>query len=497
MSILLATGNPFLDNSLEEYFKWEHRIEYLEELEFIDQRFPEIQTIILSMYIPSIHDEKDIHRKYKTICYLLKQLKASGIRFIVLASDEIPFEVLEQIYLLDIYDLIITDNGEIDISTILDRIYHPKTKAEAEKELMKYRPKKEDVNLYEEEEEEIKEKQKEEQAEENKGFLFLSQKNKPLESTEEASRRQIAVKANYRVISRKQDLSSKVSIRDVSKEEYAHTRIDESKLISFWSAAPGQGKRTLSQSLAKVIASRNYKVLYVELDYFYPSFAWTSGLSHPAKNIFQLAMHVSDQDEFDLKQYVASPRDVFGSQKRIQQAISKIPPKLDFMALPSNFVVEEFPSIKSEQFIDHFIKGLKNLSYDAIILNLPNEIEHLFSFPVMLESDEIFNILTPHPGRIVRYGQLKKKLKNTPLNMTKWSTIFNQVHEEIQKDALDSFIQEESRMVVPFDPKRALLELDLSLGSPMIDKKMAELADMFGFIDTTVPEKKKKFLSLR
>ena len=57
------------------------------------------------------------------------------------------------------------------------------------------------------------------------------------------------------------------------------------KIIGIYGAQRGLGATTIGQSLTKVIANSNSKVLYIELDYLNATFAHKTAISHPEKNM--------------------------------------------------------------------------------------------------------------------------------------------------------------------------------------------------------------------
>jgi len=262
------------------------------------------------------------------------------------------------------------------------------------------------------------------------------------------------------------------------------------KLVSFWGITPGLGKRTLSQSLAKVISNRGYRVLYLELDYENAAFSITTGLSHEEKNLLNMVLALNGDEEFDIQNFIAIPED-FIKKGRNEKSIEKI--GFHFSVFADSFQKDQFPSISDPKtFVDRFITRVKDLPYDAIILNLPNPLESIFAFPIMLKSDAIVNVITLNPARIKKYQEIRKVISTTPIDSNKWFTVVNQYAvNDLSKDTIDQVLGENTLLVVPNDATRAEHELNLMIGGVMIDRDMGLLADHFGFKAETSENKRK------
>lgn len=265
--------------------------------------------------------------------------------------------------------------------------------------------------------------------------------------------------------------------RNLDSRNETTSLIGQEKLFAFWGSSTNLGKRTLAQSYAMQIAKMGYKVLYVEFDYLVPTLAVTTALTNPDKNFYQLAL---SQDTFDLNQFIANKMDV-SITKEMAPLFDEIPMDFNFLGLPAGFDEMMFPTITNDDFLKSLLSALKDSEFEAVIINLPNNIENLFSYPVMLESDVIFSVTTPNPIRTLEYRKIRKILDETPLDMNKWEVLVNQVGSEISKQVCDDLLHEQSLLTIPYDIQRPAHELDLMFGSPIINKKMAELAAMYGF----------------
>ena len=281
------------------------------------------------------------------------------------------------------------------------------------------------------------------------------------------------------------------------------------KIISFFSNSPNQGKRTISQSFAKILSNNNQKVLYVELDYYNPSFANSTQISHPKKNIRGFIQSAVLQSKFDVEPYIYTSDEVKAeSNKRVQTVHAELPKNLHFLTLPLNFEETTFPTItnsedeKSEEeafnFVEKIMFQLRNLEYSVIIINLPNEIKSVFGLPVLIESDQVVNVITANPTRIVEYQNVLKTIKHTSIDLKEWFTVINQTNSSIDDSEYMGLINEENApMLIPYDIERANYEFSLKIGSPSIDLCNEELIQSMGFPIQPKAKRKGLFASRR
>lgn len=485
MTVLIATGNAVLDAHLKKYLHSSFKVNYVEEVIDAVGKVQDTNVVILSSFLPSAHDDDEL-KQNESFQNVIQHLLNHDIRIVFLTDTTIPVEVLESLFNVGVYDYIITEDGNVDLENILAKVEKPSTEEMARKAIEDYLTKYEEKPLqqlkvakkYEEKPLSIKTES------ELESYHFAEYREKEKLKT-------LAVQQHTN--SEQDDIvhqKVRVGKQRMKISQNIKNDVEEPKIFAFWGASTNLGKRTLSQSFAAQIAKLGYSVLYIEFDYINPSLALTTALSNPDKNLYQLSL---SQESFDLNQYIANKMDV-RITKEMVSLFSEIPSEFYFLGLPSGFSPEQFPSITNEAFISTLISALKEVEFDAVVMSLPNQIDNIFSFPIMLESDVVFAVTTSNPVRINEYRQLKKILNDTPLNMDKWEVIVNQIGNEIPKEVCDQLLRERSILAVPYDIQRASYELDLRMGSPIINQKMNELASLYGFLAPEPEVTKKKGL---
>lgn len=476
MSIVLATGNSMINDAISKKVNEVVVVNYLEELKGIKKLHPKVKAVILSSYISSAF-EGDFKKQHASFKETLINLKNDNIRVIYLTDTQSPFEFLEFLIQLGMYDVIVSEEGELELNDILTLLEKPNNSEKGLKIMGN-----------------IKEQIANSIGEQNGDLTTLD--TKPISFQSEAKKSPFQKSARKEKGSSKesQPLLGKSNIRKrIEDAKAASISEGNEKVFAFWASTSNLGKRTLSQSFALQLAQKQYKVLYVELDYIKPAFATTTGLSSRTKNFYQLCL---SQENFELEKFIASKHDVeLKGKKGFQKVIEKIPDNFHFLALPVGFKTELFPKI-GEGFVPNLIKAFNDSEYDAVVLNLPNELDDVFTYPVMLEVDKVFHVLSDNIVRIEEYREVKQFLQETPLNLNKWETIFNLVGEGISQEALDSLIGEKSAAAIPMDTMRSLHEMDLQIGSPSINEYLDEIVSSFGFVNMAENRKKKRLLGL-
>ncbi|WP_121616783.1 AAA family ATPase [Virgibacillus halodenitrificans] len=488
MTVLIATGNAVLDDHLKKYLETSYKVNYVEELADVVDKVQEANVVVLSSYLPSTHEE-DQEKELQSFQYAVHHLLERNIRIVFLTDTSISVEMLEHLFNLGVYDFIITEDGNVDLEDILNKVGSPSSAKKASNIIDDYAK----------------------QVNPKHHVLYPKVKGEPMKTLKKSEleryhhaeyNEQEAPKTLASHRTQENDVENETTNQTAKRKnqrrktsETVNNQVEEPKMFAFWGASTNLGKRTLSQSYASQIAKLGYSVLYIEFDYMNPALALTTALSNQEKNLYQLSL---SQDSFDLKQYIANKMDV-KITKEMVSLFSEVPENLHFLGLPSGFTSEQFPSITNKGFLGTLISALKEVEFDAIVMNLPNQIDNLFSFPVMLESDVVFAVTTSSPVRINEYRKLKQMLNDTPLNMDKWEVIVNQVGEDIPREVCDQLLRERSILSVPYDVQRPSYELDIRIGSPSINNKMNELASLYGFMlpEPEVTKKKGIFGGLK
>lgn len=262
------------------------------------------------------------------------------------------------------------------------------------------------------------------------------------------------------------------------------------KIIGVYSVEPNLGKATIAQSLSKVIAEANTKVLYVEMDYTNPSFFLKTQLSHETKNMESLMRRVVLENRMDVENYIATRKDFTNSNA------TQLPYSLDCIAFGKEYDIESFPEFnvdvenQAEAFADNFVKKLKNLGYDAVIINLPNRIDSIFGLPLMRKCDEVINILSANPTILSKYIELDSVFKRADMNENEWLHVFNKCSSIVDDKHYINLVDFEISNCIPFDPERIENEFALKIGSVTIDEHTKKIARQLGF---DVKKEERKF----
>ncbi|MEQ6391246.1 hypothetical protein RZN22_18380 [Bacillaceae bacterium S4-13-58] len=495
-----ATGNALLDDHIKKQFVTSVKVNYLEELRELKTKHNDADVVILSSFLPTTHDDTE-EEAYISFENTINSLLYDKVRVVFLTDTSTPIETLRLLFSFGIYDFIVSQDGDVSLEEIIKKTNTPTSKSEAEKQLerlvsvmpsltqvekqkTKHASEQEEVLYHELDTKEVYEQEPSSFVEEQEVYHHAEYQDKEVESHEKESEM-----LEEEVVNNLNNATDKATRKKATAK--TSTSIEEPKVFSFWSPSTNLGKRTVSQAFASQIAKLGYGVLYVEFDYMNPSLAITTALSSKEKNFYQLSL---SQDSFDLRQYIANKMDV-RITKEMVSLFEGIPQDLHFLGLPSGFDSEQFPSITNEEFLSTLLSALRDVEYDAVVINLPSQVDNLFGFPVMLESDVIFSVTTANPVRIKEYRNMMKMLVETPLKMDKWEVIVNQVGEGITKETCDQLLREEESIIaIPYDNQRPADELDLKMGSPIINKKMEELAGMYGFMAPEPQVAKKKGL---
>lgn len=282
------------------------------------------------------------------------------------------------------------------------------------------------------------------------------------------------------------------------------------KLIGFYSVAPGEGKRTISQVAAKLLAQEQ-KVLYVELDYYRPSFAVTTGLSHSEKNFYNFINHFKVHGRFDLKSYIVNISEVKESNKRLA-ATKHFSENLSFLTLPIEFYGNEssFPSLIDgnassqnykeliQNFIQAFVNRFKQSNFDVVLFILPHYEESLFTLPIIEQCDEIIHVITANPTSLIKYRSFKEKIHNSlDIDLkNRWRTVINKVTDMVpESEYYKLFDDEVVAALIPYDAKQSENDFTYSIGTEDIEEKVGFLLTSLGFY-VEIPKPKGFFRGL-
>ncbi|PFU71331.1 AAA family ATPase [Bacillus thuringiensis] len=253
------------------------------------------------------------------------------------------------------------------------------------------------------------------------------------------------------------------------------------KIIGIYGAQRGLGATTIGQSLTKVIANSNSKVLYIELDYLNATFAHKTAISHPEKNIELFMEKAILEHRMDIQKYVLKKDDI-GDSKRF----SWFPNNMEVLTFSKDFKEKGFPRFetgvetKVEKFINNFISKLKALDYDFVILQLPNQIESIFGLPILSKCDNIVSILTGNPIVVSKYKGITNVFKKADFKYKEWVHVFNLCSNKVDAEDYKLLVDFDVATCIPYDPERTEMEFSLIPGSETIDEHTKTIAKKIG-----------------
>lgn len=278
------------------------------------------------------------------------------------------------------------------------------------------------------------------------------------------------------------------------------------EFIAFSSAAHNQGKRTLSQAFANLLATNENKVLYVELDYIHPSFAVSTQISHPKRNLQEYILNCLKANRFNPKDYILTKSDIKNrSERQLQSHFNSLPETMDYLTLPLNSSLNSFPTIieqgeeeKGDQFVSEMMYELSKTHYDYIIINTPNDWTSIFGLPIFGKVDRIINVLTAAPYRVIENREFMSALGQLEnLGHDDITHLLNlrspSVSDGEYSKILDSW---ENTHPITYDQERISSELALKFGSEQINLELESVALKLGLSVVHTPRKRKSFLGI-
>lgn len=272
------------------------------------------------------------------------------------------------------------------------------------------------------------------------------------------------------------------------------------KIIGVYGIDKNVGKSTISQSLAHIIATADSKVLYVEFDYVNPSFAKNTTISHEQKNIASYMEQAMVHENFAAENYILRKRDLDSLKfsKATTKVISLLPHNLDLLVFPRDYISSDFPKFntsieeKVEQFMELLMGRLRHLEYDAVVINLPSQIDNIFGLPVLLHCDHVVSIMNSSPASLAKFIELSSVLSRADLSTDNWIKVFNLCSPNVEFSIYEQLLN--VNVCIPFDVERADYEFELRIGSPKINEHIKNIARDIGFY---IKEEEKRYNILR
>ncbi|MED3677050.1 MULTISPECIES: hypothetical protein [Bacillati] len=273
------------------------------------------------------------------------------------------------------------------------------------------------------------------------------------------------------------------------------------EIISFYSVAHSQGKRTVSLSLANLLAANGFKILYFELDFKKPAVAISTQITDEHKNALNYFNSTLSKNSFDVSPYVLNKEHLMKTDDReMKKVYSPLRGHIEYLVFPIGFKENSFPTLISEndtaekearEYIEKMVYSLKTTKYDYVILNLPIELHSIFGYEVIFNSEKVVNVVTPSSTRLFENKAAKTFLiSNIPDLEGKWNTVINMTSESIDESEYTLLVNDRTPIIVPFNPERQKEEFSLQVGSDRIEERLEQLALNMGLsVAPSVPKK--------
>jgi hypothetical protein len=255
------------------------------------------------------------------------------------------------------------------------------------------------------------------------------------------------------------------------------------KIIGVFGIEQNIGKATLSHALSKIIAENQHKVLFVELDYSNPSFANKTQIPLGDRHMGKFMEEAILYNQLNLENYIFRKKDIHSNTKQFDW----LPSSLDLLVYPKEYQVSEFPDFQNDseeiiiKFVEKLMNRIKSLDYDAVIFNLPCEIDDIFGLPILRKCEYVINVLNGSPKYLSRYMELTNVFEQADLQYKKWIQVFNLCSSNIGKDIYGELTELNISECIPYCNERAEFEFALKVGSPIIDLHLKTISRQLGF----------------
>lgn len=278
------------------------------------------------------------------------------------------------------------------------------------------------------------------------------------------------------------------------------------KLISVYATSANVGKRTITTALANQAAKHGNQTLLIELDYIRPSIALTLGITHPLKNTLLYFERAFNESFFNVDEFIMKYSEIKATQKDLAKVHQSYEKNLDYLIFPIDYENSMFPRLsenaaeslteRAQFIIQQFINNIHALSYDVVILSLPNDKEDIFSVPITLESDHVVNVIGPS---LTRFSETKKLIGLfEKFNEEKWIHVLNMASSKLvdQSDYELALNPVTLHHIIHFDEQRLRNDLNAEIGSALMKEKINDILKDCGLeIDDKGKSRAFKFLA--
>lgn len=232
------------------------------------------------------------------------------------------------------------------------------------------------------------------------------------------------------------------------------------KVWAFWSAKPGMGVSTLTQSLAVELSQAGHKTLLIEWDTMYQSIPYSLGLSDPKRCIERWITDEEAGLNPRLEDYLLNKTVCLQEHKDkgIRKAIEALPDNLYVLA-PSNqlklwdMVTLEIPTVKKA------LDSLTELDFSVVLIDVPSEITHSATAVTIQKADQTFAVVDSKGSHVVM-TKMAIDFMRKELNVS-FDLILNNV-DSPQTKHIEKGIGKKATIILPYDSTLGQRSMDLN-----------------------------------
>ena len=262
---------------------------------------------------------------------------------------------------------------------------------------------------------------------------------------------------------------------------------------AFWSAKPGMGVSTLSQTVAIEMAKQGRKVLYIEWDSFYPDVAFRWGLAGERHGLHKFALdetghtvtghtsamsYVLDKQKW-LHEY--NNKDFRNLVKQLPDTISLFAPTVIDMKKPVSLNAEQVRSVL-EQF---------NGQFDDVIIDVQSELIHFATVPSLQRADEVFVVVDEKSTHLLLTLKAFEVVKN--VLSEKYHYIVNKARDQEVLSEIETAFGKAALLTLPYVESmgKASYELPFVTDKKYLHNVKALVRFMQGETEAVVKDRKK------
>lgn len=388
MMIILATGVKELDEEIKKVYTDAQKADFIEEVKGTSD------MAVLSVYLPSAMAEAEDtgEMRIKRFLMAVSRLKAGNKDVNIVAMIGSEYGLLDMLMEFEVYNII--PGNEVSSAEILDMLENPKDLHYARKlRNMLYEKEKRMPSIDVEEVEEI-----------------IEETKPPKETAMPMKRAEIREFPKHEELKDNKGTEWIFSFPD--DEEVKKDVVSEKPVIGIWSPKPNTGAGTVARSLS-IAAAEKRNVVLVELDYYYPSIAYSMGISHPERNLQKAIANCGEAGKsaipylLDINSAVNSLSD---ARRKLAPYIRKLPDKLCVLCCDGERGIEDFPSVEDGTAVNNILEELTNV-FDVTIVKLPSEVNDIMFAAGVTKCTHMITVLDPNPVTLALFRQRKELLK--------------------------------------------------------------------------------------